>query len=357
MSAVLFRAVWALVAVIGFADAARPAVPALYLNRPAEWYAGPEAEKVAANVLSYQSADGSWPKNINTTSAPYAGDPAKLQGTFDNGATTGELRFLARVYSATKKDGCRDSFLKGFDAIVKAQYPTGGWPQYYPPPKSYHRHITFNDDSMNRLMELLRDVSVGKFEFVDADRRKAAGAAFDRGIQCVLKCQVTTGGKRTAWCAQHDETDYSPRTGRAYELPSLSGSESVSLTRLLMSLDNPSPEVVSAVDGAVEWFKASRIEGTRLTVVPDAMSPSGRNRVVVKDPAAPSLWARFYEIETNRPIFVDRDGVKKYSLAEIGYERRNGYSWLGNWPEKLLREEYPAWKEKTSRPGGTAAGK
>jgi Pectic acid lyase len=57
-------------------------------------------------------------------------------------------------------------------------------------------------------------------------------------------------------------------------------------------------------------------------------------------------WARFYEIETNTPIFADRDGVKKYDLAKIGYERRNGYAWYGTWPQRLLEKEYPAWKEK-----------
>jgi hypothetical protein len=67
---------------------------------------------------------------------------------------------------------------------------------------------------------------------------------------------------------------------------------------------------------------------------------------VVKDPAAPPLWARFYEIGTNRPIFSDRDGVAKHALAEIGYERRNGYAWLGTWPQHLLEREYPAWKQR-----------
>ena len=37
------------------------------------------------------------------------------------------------------------------------------------------------------------------------------------------------------------------------------------------------------------------------------------------------MWARFYEIGTNRPIFSDRDGFAKHDLSEIGYERRNGY--------------------------------
>jgi PelA/Pel-15E family pectate lyase len=70
--------------------------------------------------------------------------------------------------------------------------------------------------------------------------------------------------------------------------------------------------------------------------------------LVVQDAAAPPIWARFYEIGTNRPIFCDRDGVAKHSLGEIGYERRNGYAWLGYWPRALLEQDYPAWKERTA---------
>src|SRR5579885_901526 len=40
-----------------------------YVKQPAEWYATPEAKTIAANILSYQSALGGWPKNIDTTAA------------------------------------------------------------------------------------------------------------------------------------------------------------------------------------------------------------------------------------------------------------------------------------------------
>jgi PelA/Pel-15E family pectate lyase len=96
----------------------------------------------------------------------------------------------------------------------------------------------------------------------------------------------------------------------------------------------------------VAWFKAVRLTGLRVEIRKDPRSPTGKDRVVVKDPAALPLWARFYEIGSNRPLFADRDGVKKYSLAEIGHERRNGYAWLGTWPRRLLEREFPAWKHK-----------
>ena len=115
-----------------------------------------------------------------------------------------------------------------------------------------------------------------------------------------------------------------------------------------MSLDRPSPEVSQAVEAAVAWFKAVKLTGIKVVQKADQRGPKGFDKVVVQDAVTPPIWARFYEIGTNRPIFCDRDGVAKHSLGEIGYERRNGYAWLGYWPQALLEQGYPAWKERTA---------
>jgi pectate lyase len=319
--------------------------PHKFLKRPAAWFASDEARGIADNILSYQADLGGWPKNVDTTTAKFVGDRASLKPTFDNDATTDELRFLVRMYAATKDQRYRTAFQRGFDYILKAQYPTGGWPQFYPPSKKYHRYITFNDNAMVRLMQFLRETYTSDlYVFLAHSDRDAASRAFDRGVECILKCQIRVNGKPTAWCAQHDENDYRPQPGRSYELASISGAESVGIVRLLMSLDHPRPEIVRAIEGAVAWFEDAKLKGFRVVIEDDSKSPKGKNKVVHSDPAAPPMWARFYEIGTNRPIFSDRDGVAKHNLAEIGYERRNGYAWLGYWPQKLLETEYPAWK-------------
>jgi PelA/Pel-15E family pectate lyase len=318
-----------------------------YLRKSTEWFAGSEAKQIAANVLSFQSDLGGWPKNVDTTATLYAVSRKELRPTFDNGATTDELRFLAKIFAATRDPIYRSAFDRGLAYILQSQYLNGGWPQYSPPGPKYPRHITFNDDAMVRLMEFLREVDRSPvYEFVGGEKRSLARQAFDRGVDCILKCQIKVNGRLTVWCAQHDEHDFSPRRGRSYELPSLSGSESVDIVRLLMSLDSPDPRVVRSVQGAIEWFKTAEIHGIRQDVRPDARAPKGTNKVIVKDPAAPPIWARFYEIGTNRAMFVDRDGVPKYDLAEIGFERRNGYAWLGDWPERLLSTDYPAWLKR-----------
>jgi pectate lyase len=342
VTAVSLLAFWAASAVVCPAQSS-PRAGAL-LKQPEDWFRSAEGRRISTNILSWQSPHGSWPKNKNTASAPYTGDPARLQGTFDNGATTDEIRFLARAFRATGDERCRQAVLKGIDHILGAQYPTGGWPQYAPPPtNSYPRHITFNDGAMVRLMELLREVAASStFDFADPPRREAARKAFDRGIACILKCQITVNGRLTVWCAQHDEKDFSPRPARAYELVSLSSAESAGILRLLMSLDNPGPDIVRAVKAGVEWFASAKITGLR-------QIREGRNKVMIADTNAPPLWARFYEIETGRPLFSGRDGVRKYNLADIEAERRNGYAWYGSWGEQVAAD-YEKWSNKWLTP-------
>jgi pectate lyase len=314
------------------------------LKQPEAWFRSEEGRHALTNVLSHQSSRGDWPKNQNTAAQRFTGDPNDIKGTFDNGATTGELRLLARAFNATGDERLQTAFGKGLEHILAAQYTNGGWPQYSPPPaSSYHRHITFNDDTIRRLLEVLRDVATAsEFSFVDRSKRALAQQAFDRGIECIVKCQVHTNGQLTVWCAQHDEVTLEPRAARSYELVSLSGAESAGLLQLLMSLEHPSPKIIRAVHAGAKWFEAARLNGLRETKV-------NGDKKVIRDPDAPPLWARFYEIGSNRPIYSGRDGVKKYDIAEIESERRNGYAWHGAWGADVLRC-FAEWKQRWPEP-------
>jgi PelA/Pel-15E family pectate lyase len=313
-----------------------------FATKPDAWFRGADGTRAAANILSHQSDLGDWPKNLDTSARPFEGDRSKLRGTFDNGATVGEVRFLARAFRVTGDPRYRAAVERAIDHILAAQYPIGGWPQTSPPGKGYPKHITFNDNTVVNLLELARDVARSDdFSFLDARRRDAARRAFDAGVACILRCQIKVDGRLTVWCAQHDESTLEPRGARTFELASLSGSESAGILLLLMSLDDPSPEVARAVEAGARWFEASKIEGIRQVV-------SGGDKRIVADPQAPPLWARFYEIDTNRPFFCGRDGVKKYALAEIEAERRNGYAWYGNWGARVA-DRYARWKGERGR--------
>lgn len=310
---------------------------------------------IAETLLLYQRANGGWPKNFewddkvdNQKKRELLDQKQQNDTTIDNGATYREVQYLAQAYASLKDKRYKHAALKGIQFLLEAQYENGGWPQYYPRTKGYSRHITFNDNAMIGVMSLLRDIVDGKpeFGFVDKQIRRRAAKAIERGVDCILNCQITVNGKKTAWCAQHDEETLEPRKARSYELASISGAESVKIVRFLMAIAEPSSEIVEAIEAAVAWFDQVKIEGKRIQRIQDASKPGGRDRIIVSDPSAPPLWGRFYEIETMRPFFCSRDGIPKYRLSEISHERRNGYSWLGGYARDLLAKGYPSWRKR-----------
>jgi PelA/Pel-15E family pectate lyase len=321
------------------------------LDQKNGWYASAEAHAVAETVLTYQSKNGAWPKNTDLTRAVTPQILAGIESTssadtIDNGATTTPMRFLALVNDSAPDPRYRESFERGLEYLLRSQYPNGGFPQFFPLREGYYSHITYNDDATVNVLTLLRDVAAGKapFEFVRDAMKARAAAAVARGIEVILKTQLRHDGKLTAWCAQYDEKTLEPAWARKYEPPSLSGNESVGVTRFLMETERVTPEIEAAVEASVAWLRSVAIAGKRLE---EFTGPDGKkDRRVVSDPAAPLLWARFYELGTNRPIFLGRDSVVHYALSEIESERRNGYAYYGVWPAKLLVKDYPRWRAK-----------
>jgi PelA/Pel-15E family pectate lyase len=324
------------------------------LNKEGKWYASDEAIKIAENVLLFQRNCGGWPKNENMTRIfsdeeikALISNKKKEDATIDNGATFPQIRFLAKVYNATQKPVYREASLKGFDYLIKAQYPDGGWPQFYPLHEGYYTHITFNDDAMIGVMYLMRDVANNHidFEWIDAERKAQAAMSIEKGLAIILKTQVVQNGKLSGWCAQYDENTLKPAEARSYELISISGKETVAIIEYLMTLENPSPKVIDAVKSACQWFENSKIEGFKIE---RKMLGEGKgwNSAMVPDSNAAPLWARFYDIETNQPMYIDRGGVKRQTYNELSDERRNGYAYVGDFATTLLNEEYPAWKQK-----------
>jgi len=325
------------------------------LDQKPKWYASEDATRIADNVLLYQRESGGWPKNIDMAvvlselaKAAIAKEKSSDDSLIDNGATYTQMNYLARVFSATGRPRFKESFIKGLDYLLKAQYENGGWPQYYPRLTGYYKHITYNDDAMTGVLELLRNISRkgAAYSFVDEARRARAENAVARGIEVILKTQIVVNGKPTVWCAQHDEITLAPAPARSYEHISLSGLESVGVTRFLMGVEHPDERIIEAVESAVAWFKESKLSGIKVIEKPDSSFPNGFDRIVVEDDKAGPLWARFYDINTNRPIFSGRDSVIKKSLAEIEQERRTGYGWYTDAPAELLEKDYPAWHSK-----------
>lgn len=335
--------------------------------------------QLADSIVKYQMRSGGWSKNQNWLEGVEPEQAKMWQrtgvgSTIDNGATVGEMKVLANALAKVeqmKKDGSdrsyvkaleaqakryRTAFVRGLDFLLEMQYDNGGFPQFYPPKRveDYSTEITFNDNAMVNVLRLLRDVAEGieTYQSVEVDKkaRKRCRRAYGRGLQCVLDCQIrvdeqghvlTFGteawhkGRRTVWCQQHDRKMLVPTNARAYELPSYTGhGETVELVELLMEVPKPSAEVQAAVKGAVEWLEAHAM---RDVVLEPFVDEDGRRDVrLVKRKGAPLLWARYYDLDWAEPFFCDRDGVPVRNLSEIGYERRNGYQWVGYSPQRVI---------------------
>ena len=324
---------------------------------PDAWFLTDSARLVGANVMAHQIENGAWPKNINffhledsivdsqlSTSRLSEGRPKLASGlpsdsdvcgeqprivnsqlsiinlseaTIDNGATTTEIRFLMRLFAATGDSLCLESALRGVRYLLSMQYDNGGFPQYFPRRDHYHARITFNDDAMVSVLRLLREVSLRRAPYGPFPLALSveAAAAVDRGVACILACQYVQHGVRTVWAQQYDEHTLQPAPARSFELAGLCSAESAAIVEFLKSVSADHPEVLPAVEDAINWFRAHQL-------------PDGR-------------WARFYTLEDNRPFFCGRDGVMRFSLDEIDEERQKGYSWYNTRPAKLLRTSAP----------------
>lgn len=300
---------------------------------------------LADSIVKYQMPSGGWVKNQDWQKGADLAYISKcmktgIGSTIDNGATTSEMKVLAKVYAETHDKRYRDAFIRGLHYLLDMQYANGGWPQFYPARKDvkYASRITFNDNAMVSVMLMLRDVAENKDMYaplhVGRSLRKRAMAAFNRGVDCILKCQVRKNGRLTVWCQQHDEVTLAPASARAFELASLTGhGETVDIILLLKSIPNPSDEVKASIRGAIEWLMTHAIKDK---AIERYQREDGRYDIRLVDrPNAPLLWARYYDLETEEPFFCDRDGIPRKHLEDIGYERRNGYSWLGTSPNKL----------------------
>lgn len=313
-----------------------------------------EARRIGDQVLVFQRVTGGWPKNVDMCSPLNEEQLEKVvsekdrdyDSTTDNNATMMQLRYLARLYQATKDEKYGDAFRRGVRYLLSGQYENGGWPQFWPKMRGYQIHITYNDNAMVNTMNLLNDIYIGKYPFknglVTDGLRDSVKTAFDKGIECILETQIKKDGELTVWCQQHDRETLKPASARAYELPSFCSMESAEIVRLLMKLPEPDKRVRTAVNSAMRWFEEHKITGMRLVRDGKKGDPDYNTRLV-EDSSAEPLWARYYDLDNVRPFVCDRDGIPRERLEDIGLERRNGYSWFSSRPSALF-PLYEKWK-------------
>ncbi len=299
-----------------------------------------DAAKAAADALAEgQLASGGWDYLIDfdpklSTNWYRRSDIGKISdaeaakrknvSTFDDDNTQSALRFLLAIADASKgSTDPRDVRIRtardyGLKKLLEAQRPNGGWPQRwtgtpvnpaeYPVqparfPKDYPReqpekhnymgYFTLNDDTQRDCVMTLLDAAerLGKPEF---------RAAALKGGDFLLLAQLPE--PQPVWAQQYNP-QLEPAWARAFEPPSVCSGESGGAMRLLVDLyvDTGEKKYLEPLPRAIAWFKRSEIR--------------------------PGVWARLYELGTNKPVYGDRDGKFHYTLEELTPERRNGYSW------------------------------
>jgi PelA/Pel-15E family pectate lyase len=263
--------------------------------------------------------------------APAAGvsstRPRKNISTYDDDNTQSALRFLlAFVDAATSAPAPEDAPVRaaldyGLGKLVEAQYPIGAWPQRwdgqprdpaaypvkrasfpaaYPreqPKTSYYQHYTLNDDTHRDAIVTLLDAHkrTGRAGYLEAAKR---------GGEFLLRAQMPE--PQPAWAQQYNAA-VEPAWARAFEPPAITAGESVGVLRQLVDLylELGDERYLKPLPAAIAWYERSKLGAGR--------------------------WARLYELQTNRPLYGDRDGKIHYTLEEITEERRTGYSWQGDY--------------------------
>lgn len=321
-------------------------------------HAPDDVAKIADTILLYQRVDGGWKENEDParilddeTRTRFAEEARKSGGSFDNRNVYTQLDYLATAWAITGDARYRDGSLRGLEFTLAQQIPgCGGWPHTVPARESYHPHITIADDVTAGVLGTLRKVldDRARYAFVDAATLARVRDAVARGDACLLRLQVRQGDRLAGWAGQYDAITLQPTQGRKFELPSITGQETVGVVRYLMSIPSPSPQVIAAVDGAVDWLRRVELKGWRIETFdapPEQFRHHGtdKDRRLVADPTG-STWARFHDLADNSAVLADRDGHRLARYGDVTRERRTGYEWYGSWPRALLKTEYPRWR-------------
>ncbi|HUW62648.1 MAG TPA: exo-alpha-sialidase [Candidatus Bathyarchaeia archaeon] len=257
--------------------------------------------------------------------------------TLDDNTTQAALRLLILVDLALefKESVIHEAAGYGLDALLKAQYPNGAWPQRYsrfPDPVQYPvkaaeypeswsriyvkydfaRYYTLNDNTLADAIALMW--LAGK---TYSDDRYCAAAM--RAGEFILLAQMPD--PQPAWAQQYD-FEMHPAWARKFEPPAITGGESQAVLRMLLDFYGRTKDAryLDSVGRALEYFKKSRL-------------PDGQ-------------LARFYELQTNTPLYF----TKAYEMTYSDDDTPTHYGFKTSWRLDTVEADYRAAREGLPRP-------
>jgi PelA/Pel-15E family pectate lyase len=268
-----------------------------------------KAAKGAADALVWgQLASGGWQYKIDFDAVgsrqwyfrrdKEKGEPQgkrRNYSIFDDNTTQSALRFLMAMDEATGKKGpYHDAVEYALDFMFRSQFPNGAWPQVYPPPsEGYWNYYTFNDNAMNDCIAVM----------LDAHRIYKDGRYLESAKKCgdfIVASQLPS--PQSGWAQQYDH-DMKPAPARWFEPAACCSATTIGNIRTLIKLhlETGEEKYLKPIPAAFDWLNRSKLRE--------------------------NLWARFYELETNRPVYVTSDRKIVYEQVNL----RPGYSWFGDY--------------------------
>jgi len=264
-----------------------------------------DAARAAGRALAWgQSTCGGWDHRANVSHLkPESERPQrkKKYGAFDDNITQGALTFLIHLDEVLDEPWLDDAVALALQFMLDSQFENGAWPQWFPLRGGYHNHYTYNDSAINDCIRVMF------FAHQIYHRDKYLRSA-RRGGDFILASQQPA--PQAGWAQQYAH-DLKPAWARTFEPPGVCSAVTAHNIHTLVDLYlyTKDEKYLKAIPSAVAWLEKSRLQ-------------PGKN-----------LWARLYEVGTNKPIYGDRkDGNKiHYDYDKISEFEKTHYGWRGNY--------------------------
>lgn len=246
-----------------------------------------------------------------------------------NGATTSELKYLAKYITANKPEDSKyqDAFVKGIKYLLTTQHDNGGWSMNPGSGSGFNANIEVGNKAMTEVLTLLSDIAIlNNQDYVFA--RKAMNvdeikSAVEKGNDFIVKSQISNNNKKSGWATQYDKSG-NVTMGHTYERESVSSYTTKDVIDYLMTIHNPSQDIKDAVESAYSWLKDVKIADKEQKVVKDTSMNNGFDVYLVD---GSGTWASNYvydkATDSYRPLYSDVDPTRADQKYVNVYELYN----------------------------------
>jgi len=276
---------------------------------------------IADNIVALQNADGgfqSLPINTDMTQADLSNKLGALRSTSTllNGATTAELKYLAKYITETNPSDTKyeEAFKKGITFLTANQNATGGWQMSPTAAQGFNGNVEVGNNVTTAVLGLLSDVAILNDQNYVFARKvvdvNALKAAVTKGNDFLVSSQVSNDDVKAGWATQY-KTDGTVTMGRTYERESVSSYTTKAVAEYLMTIQNPSEAIKSAINSSVAWINSVKIADKEQSIVRDTSMNNGFDVYLVD---GNGTWASNYVYDTTaktyRPLYSDVDPLR-----------------------------------------------